>query len=418
MPLGNLANKVTPPSATSGGDYSPAALRAMKYRLRNTAGRLLPRQSLPGADGVVREIAHRVGRCGHQLVGTSAALVLGEGGARILGVETCGSVWLCPVCSARIAEHRRSEIEKMLTGHVQGRRMRLVPSDDVFAPAEWEAYQAPPGAVLMATLTVPHRSWDNLARLRADVAECWTRTVRGAPWDRWRARAGIVGVIRSMEVTHGRNGWHPHLHVLILAGDISADLLDDFRVWLAERWRKFVAATGLGETNGHGVDVYRASRVEDAGDYVAKWGCDSELTKWHVKGARGRNRSPWELLAAAADGDAEARMRWREFAAVFAGTRHITMSHGLRALYLSGVELSDAEICAVDHGLDPAEVVTMTGETIIGRFRRQVWIRLVTAGVLTDVLEAAESGGWAAVRRLMVERGLSIGKIEWPKEKS
>ena len=39
---------------------------------------------------------------------------------------------------------------------------------------------------------------------------------------------GIVGTIRSLEVTCGPNGWHPHLHVLIFAG---ADV-----EWVQDGW--------------------------------------------------------------------------------------------------------------------------------------------------------------------------------------
>ena len=343
-----------------------------------------------------------MGRCGRMLVGASAAILVGEGGARFTGTETCGSVWLCPVCSSKIAEHRRGEIEALLNAHIDGDRRR-------WGGMEWEGYKAQPGAVYMLTLTVPHKAWDSLKVMREAVAECWTKVVRGAPWDRWKLKAGVVGAIRAMEVTHGKNGWHPHLHVLLLTKDLDDDLEAEFRIWLAERWAKMVVKAGLGDINAHGVDFYRASQVSTAGGYVAKWGCDSELTKWHVKGAKGANRSPWQLLAAAGEGDKEARMRWREFSVVFAGTRHITMSHGLRDLYLDGAELSDDEICAMDHGIDPAELVKVTGETIVGHLRRGMWVRCVRKGLLPEILDHAEAGGWPAIIELLNRHNLSGG---------
>ncbi len=407
-PLGNIANKVTPPDHREGVS-SPQAVRALKFRLRETAGRLLPSRSLLGADGVVREVAHRVARCGRSVIGGQVTIIAWEGGARFHGVETCGSVWLCPVCSAKIAEHRRGEIEAMLDAHIAGRRRRPVLTADSWAMATWETVQAAPGAVYMLTVTVPHRAWDSLAVMREVVTDCWTRVVRGAPWDRWKAKAGIVGVIRAMEVTYGRNGWHPHLHVLVLAADLAPELEAEFSAWLAERWARFVAKAGLGEVNHHGVEWHRAEKIATAGDYLVKWGCDAEIAKWATKRSAGKSRSPWQLLADAAEGDAEARMRWREFAEVFAGTRHITMSHGLRDLYLEGREISDDEICALDHGIDPAELVAMTGETVVGAFRRSVWVRMVKAGVLADILDAAEAGGWPAVLDFLRTRNLSVG---------
>ena len=407
-PLGNIASNVTPP--LSHGEGAPLAepLRRLKWRLRDHAGRMLPKQSIPGLDGVTRERLHRVARCGRHILGGQVAVVAGEGGARFLGLETCGSVWLCPVCSSKIAEHRRADIEAMLTAHCAGQRRRFTKAPGDTWGGAWETYQAAPGAVYMATFTVPHGRWDSLERLRDDVAECWRRVQRGAAWARLKARCGIVGVIRAMELTHGANGWHPHLHVLILAKP-GACVEMTLRHALYARWAAFVGKMGLGVVSEtHGVDLYRAHSVQAAGDYVAKWGCDAELTKWHVKKGRGKNRSPWQLLAAAAEGDVEARIRWREFAAVMPGTCHITMSHGLRDLYLDGPELSDAEIAALEHGIDPAEIVRNTGETIVGHIRRGVWVRVMRAGLAVDVLEAVETGGWAAALFMLADRGLAL----------
>lgn len=415
-PLG-IHRKLSNPPPHVGGEAgacegSLASIRRLKWRLRATAASLLPKRSLnvtTDDTGHKLEDLHRVAKCGRYLVGQHTTILMGEGGARYVGLETCGSVWLCPVCSAKIAEHRRQEIDRMLNAHVAGTRRRF--ENDGLWAGEWKTYQAKPGVVYMATMTVPHGRWNTLETLRADVAEAWTRTVRGAPWQRAKARWGIVGVIRSMEVTHGKNGWHPHLHLLVLAekgGDEQA-----MRDWIAERWARVLYRLGVCDEDKAwdvyewGVENHQAERIQTAGEYLAKWGCDAELAKWHVKQGRGGNRSPWQLLAAAGEGEVEARIRWREFAAVMTGTRHITMSHGLRDLYLDGPEMTDMEIAAMEAGIDPKEIVRNTGEVIAGRFRRGVWVRIQRAGVAVDVLEAVERGGWPAALALLREKGLS-----------
>src|SRR5689334_11608304 len=50
----------------------------------------------------------------------------------------CGSVWLCPLCAAKISERRRDELERAVARHV-----------------------AQKGAVYMATYTVSHSRYDN-----------------------------------------------------------------------------------------------------------------------------------------------------------------------------------------------------------------------------------------------------------------
>lgn len=422
-PLGIHANYVTPPSDHREETGSPEPIRRLKWRLRTEAGRLLPKPDSAEAarwtaEGFPEETLGRVARCGRNVVGQQVTIMMGKGKARFHGLETCGSVWLCPVCSAKIAEHRRADIAAMLTAHVEGRRLRW----DNWS-TQWAQYQpfpvdAPKGCVYFGTFTIPHGAWDDLKGLRSDVADAWRRLLRGAPWDRACARWGITGTIRAMEVTHGRNGWHPHIHVLILAeraGDEAA-----LRGWLAERWARILYRIGAADEDKawdvfeHGVDLVEAHSVEEASGYVAKWGCDSELAAWHVKRARGKNRSPWDLLADAAEGDREAAMRWRQFAAAFTGSRHITMSHGLRDLYLDTRELTDAQIAAQDHGIDPAEIVAVTGETNVGTIRRGVWFRVFRAGLAVEVLEVAETGGWEAVHALLIDRGLALRREHWP----
>ena len=91
---------------------------------------------------------------------------------------------------------------------------------------------------------------------------------------------GIVGRIRAFEVTYGENGFHPHFHILLFTERFLNHLP------CLKRFIAFgsivVSLKGLGEPSlKHGVRVDVAD--EAIGDYVAKWGLDSEMTKGHVK---------------------------------------------------------------------------------------------------------------------------------------
>ena len=68
------------------------------------------------------------------------------------GLQTCGSVWACPVCAAKIAERRRAEIQAAMATH-----------------------KAAGGCVNMLTLTCPHQRTDNLADLLAKQAKALNR---------------------------------------------------------------------------------------------------------------------------------------------------------------------------------------------------------------------------------------------------
>ena len=65
-----------------------------------------------------------------------------HGTASYGGLQTCGSVWTCPVCAAKIAERRRVELLDAM-----------------------ELHKAQGGAVFLLTLTTPHQRGDVLAEL-------------------------------------------------------------------------------------------------------------------------------------------------------------------------------------------------------------------------------------------------------------
>jgi hypothetical protein len=258
------------PSATGQGAAADGAtkrvgMRDQRRRLREAIQRFTRLDGLKG--------------CGARLTGELVGLHVGTGAARFAGLQSCHSVWACPICQARIRAARSVELER--------------------AALAW--LKAGHG-LYMATLTVPH--WEHVrlaSRVKAGhkcegqrsctchctcpilapspgapkpkctcacpvdpgqlakVVEAW-RGVQGGTWwvgrhkiqdgapERWAAdyerdvryvrrqehddqgrptgpatvwqegfrdRWGIVGTTRTIEITYGANGWHSHAHVLI-----------------------------------------------------------------------------------------------------------------------------------------------------------------------------------------------------------
>ena len=213
-----------------------AALRSLRYRLRLGARRILPKE--------------RVARCGRSAHGLSVQVRHDcVRGATYSGLVTCGSVWDCPVCAAKISEKRRQELELIVTAHL-----------------------ATGGAVYMAALTVPHARLHSAEELRQLVADCWRKTQAGEPWMREKMRAGLIGTVRACEVTHGENGWHPHLHVLFFIGlGIGETTAQAFGNFVFHRWSKFVRRAGYGECNPTLWRFERTRQTQRAGEYVMKW---------------------------------------------------------------------------------------------------------------------------------------------------
>jgi hypothetical protein len=257
--------RATDEKTAADGATTRVRLRDQRRRLREAIQRFTRLDGLRG--------------CGARLTGELVGLHVGAGAARFAGLQSCHSVWACPICQARIRAARAVELER--------------------AALAW--LKAGHG-LYMATLTVPH--WEHVrlaSRVKAGhrcegqrscsctckcpllaeapgerrpkctcacpvdpgqlakVVEAW-RGVQGGTWwvgrhviedgepARWSAAAeldgrftkrqehdqdgrpvgsptvwqegfrdrwGIVGTTRTIEITYGANGWHSHAHVLL-----------------------------------------------------------------------------------------------------------------------------------------------------------------------------------------------------------
>lgn len=298
----------------------------------------------------------RTASCGHALGDVGVAWSTAADACYPTNVATCGSVWACPVCSAKIRASRTADVEHLAGWHTSGG-----------------------GRLLMVTLTLSHGADDSLAHLVDGLIEAWRSVQRDREWR--RLRRGLVGFTKSLEVTHGfsdagqGNGWHPHLHLLLLvpASRSSSDLFGvdlEVEMLLESAWGDAVANL-LGEDHRpsleRGIDVRWIGA--DAAAYVTK--IAQEVTLGDLKSGA---RSVWSLVA---------RSNWArfgEFCNAMKGRASVQWSRGLRAACGLGVEISDEERCALD--LEDGLLVAM----IDGRH----WNTLVRTGRATAYLEGLE----------------------------
>ena len=316
---------------------------------------------------------HRVGECRYQMLGSLVGVGLTpENRAHLLGVATCGSVWACPVCTALIQEGRRKEIATAIDwAYACG----LQPS--------------------MVTFTFPHRLHQPLAELIEAQAEAFKFLRKGAKWDRFKKSVGYNGLIRSLELTYGTSGWHPHTHELFFVS--SEAEADDMRLRLSELWLSACARAGLVDIDDvDQVRDFRAHAVHvrgwcQASDYLAKqdssrhWGVDRELAKASTKQGRAKGQHPFGLLATAAEGGKQAGAKYLEYIAAMKGKRQLFWSHGLKArvglMEKSDIELADeiptVPLCLFDAGH---------------------WHRVLAKRQRAQLLLAAERGGAPAVQ--------------------
>ena len=79
-----------------------------------------------------------------------------------------------------------------------------------------KAIDAHDGGLYMLTFTIPHYMGITLNRCYWAFVGLLKRFFNGTRKSKaiW-ADMGKIGHIKALEVTHGRNGWHPHYHILI-----------------------------------------------------------------------------------------------------------------------------------------------------------------------------------------------------------
>ncbi|MFJ2194191.1 protein rep [Kitasatospora sp. NPDC087861] len=410
--------------------------------------------------------------CGRGVVDHEQGVVLkvgADGRSHASGLTTCKSIWACPVCQAVIRAERANDISEGAARHV-----------------------ANGGTAYLVTLTARHYKRHALEDLRKAMSRAYKALISGAQWagdptrgrEGERARMGVLGVMRSVEVTWGENGWHPHLHLVVLLGGVRPQHaltdrergLDDedqeaelaeigpqpvayFRVpdpglskadraklspaeavvlgdfermqarWL-RIWQAWLAKEGFRPNAKRAISWDRLERVADAkkaGAYVAKTQDDpngkkrgraagNELARLDMKSARRiGNLTPMEILQEArrlqsepTEQDIAAGVEkrvaqlhavWLEYESATRGWRAIEWTRGLRVALGMTEEKTDDEVMEAE----------ATGEAY-GFLDTESWRRICRLNMDTQVHEAYEEGGIAALVRLLTSVHLILGQ--------
>lgn len=328
----------------------------------------------------------RVTKCGKYAIDRSEGVSVrssGEG-AHFAGVQLCGSIWACPCCSAKIRQGRCEEISAAVRQHVDRG-----------------------GLALFLTLTVMHGVNQRLADLFPVVADSWRAMNGGQAAKERRERYGITGFIRAIEVTHGENGWHPHLHVLVLL-DVGRTVADVERLGdeLVDVWCDTIGKAGMPRPSLRGQKAITVENAEGVAAYVSKvQDADSaapialELGRGDLKAARSGHRTPFQILRDfTVTGDLAERALWHEYEEVTRRRQCIAWSKGLRSLF----ELEDK----TDEDINGEEV---QGSTLVCKIPHKTWAAVSRRrGMGTELLEAAERRGVNGVRMLLAAAGLPI----------
>ena len=286
------------------------------------------------------------------------------------GLTTCGSVWACPICASRIQERRRVELEKLV------------------AWAELQGLM-----IVLVTFTFPHRAFQTLLDLLTMQASAYKLLRQTRGYREYMKKLGFVGLVRSLEVTHGLNGWHPHTHELwLVKKPIDQSTLVNF-------WQRACISAGLLDISDyrthaafqlHAVDV----RFDvTCADYLAKqddsrtWGVAHEVAKATSKAGRAKGVHPHHFLIRQASGDSQ---RFLEYVDAMKGKRQLYWSPGLKCK-ASIDEKTDEEL-ATDQE-ETADLLTLLST--------EHWKLIRGNDARAELLDAAETGGLPSILALL-----------------
>lgn len=251
--------------------------------------------------------------------------------AHYRGLESCKSVWKCPVCSARIVERRCEHLESLVQAHADAG-----------------------GTLVHITYTVRHVAADTAFALVRCLRDAYRKLTASR---RYKALAGsFLGTVRAQEVTYGvKNGWHPHYHVLCFVK--PGIVVDPVRLQrtLHDLWKVYAARAGVGApSREHGVKVRVAkSQLDLLADYVAKfnkasvgelWGAEAEMTRWINKSGDADRFQPFDFLRGGMIGDESLPWKelWQDYCRAFKSQAQLVYSKGLSKLY-AVTEMTDQE---------------------------------------------------------------------------
>ncbi|WNC17868.1 protein rep [Brevibacillus brevis] len=271
-------------------------------------------------------------------------------------LQVCGSVWLCPVCAAKISERRKNELRHAVDAHMeQG------------------------GKLAMLTLTFSHTMGDRLKETMAKFGAAVDRFRSGKRYNRIKKKMGLIGTVRSFEITYGNNGWHPHVHILMFyQNEIDMWEVEDE---LMDLWALALSSTGLSANRKYGLTLQDA---EKASDYVSKWGVEHEMTKSHSKMGKKGGMTPFDFLREfLVTGDTSMLDKFREYGEAVKGKRQLMWSRGLKEMFLLE-DKTDEQIAT--EKVEEAD--------LLGMIPYEMWTRILRNDFRAQFLQLVEEQGF------------------------
>ena len=369
--------------------------RVERYFAQNLAQSLLYgyAKEIVGEDEEKRKKYHRVITCLRSQLGNNIKIHKSQNHGKTFysGLCTCGGVWVCPVCAAKIQSRRTIEIQ------------------DLF---QW-AYRGERKQIAMLTLTYPHGIDNKLAESLEKHAEALRifRAFNGTDYTKFRKSIGYEGLVRGLEITHGQNGWHPHTHELWVLDHWKQDIEreKEIKEYLLKRWEHACKKVGL--LTDEKVDAFRKHAVHiifqaKDSDYITKqngdndktWGADKEVATANSKIGKSNGKAPFQILLESEESK-KYRSLFIEYALAMKGKAQLFWTPGLKGIV--GVEEKTDEELA-DEMTDKADLLAL--------LQREHWTCVVKNKSRAQILDIAENTGIDGLIAWFADYGLVLDK--------
>lgn len=172
----------------------------------------------------------------------------------------------------------------------------------------------------MVTFTLSHHAGESLQALLDGVMQAF-RKVRRTRVIREIFDERVTASVRALEVTWGKNGWHPHIHLLLRTEEwpkAERELLE--REWLRHVPGDLAHAVKWSTP----IEAWHKERVR----YIGKLGAE---VAGIAKEAKNGNLTPWQLAERVLEHSGLAA-RWKEYQETMRGRRTLEFDERAKAL--------------------------------------------------------------------------------------
>ena len=298
--------------------------------------------------------------------------------ANFSGLMSCENVHTCPHCMSRINATRAKALKNALIG------------------VESLGY-----GVYLMTLTLKHIKRDKLAYLLEGLTKAYRYMFSGKTGIELKNAMAWVGSSRALEIRYGKNGFHPHFHIVILTDTPhSAESLSALAKTLKNRWIQALNHFGYDASEKNGLDL-RETYLDICGYLTKQSNLALELTSHETK-SESDSLSMLEILDASIENPRYESI-WYEYTQAIKSHKSLVMCGHFREIAEYESHLSDAESTDADADADA---------DIIASIPRSIWhaIKQHKTDIRSDCLHMAFYGGYIALAEyLHAELGLSYG---------